>query len=83
MTGTFSKRPSDFSSQIESFVNSRLPTDSPLRTDRTMIVKYPLCQLFTLEFLMAVFDLAWGHPDESRAIQASRDLATVDGLVWG
>jgi hypothetical protein len=30
---TFSKRPADWSKEIEAFANSKLPADSPLRSD--------------------------------------------------
>jgi hypothetical protein len=60
-----------------------------------MIVKYPLCQLFTLDFLMAIFDLAYHDPNhrtyrqtipmsvDAQHLKSSRSLATVDGLIWG
>jgi hypothetical protein len=47
-----------------------------------MQVKYPLCQLFTLEFLLAIIDLAYGSNTEA-ALHSARNLATVDGLIWG
>jgi hypothetical protein len=47
-----------------------------------MIIKYPLCQIFTLDFLMAIIDLAY-ECDTENALQSARSLATVDGLIWG
>ena len=47
-----------------------------------MQVKYPLCGLFTLDFLMAIIDLAYETNTEP-ALNSARQLATVDGLIWG
>jgi hypothetical protein len=51
-----------------------------------MLVKYPLCQLFTLDFLMAMIDVVYGASGanhDERELQSARSLATVDGLIWG
>ncbi len=59
-----------------------------------MQVKYPLCQLFTIEFLMAIIDLAYGDWDRrsyphtvtdsahEQHLKSTRDLAAIDGLIW-
>ena len=47
-----------------------------------MQVKYPLCGLFTLEFMMAIIDLAYEANTEP-ALHSARQLATVEGLIWG
>jgi len=59
-----------------------------------MQVKYPLCRLFTIEFLMAIIDLAYGdwnhraYPHtvlfsaNEQHLKSSRHLATVDSLLW-
>ena len=52
----------------------------------TMQVKYPLCGLFTLDFLMAVIDVVYGASGanhDERELHSARQLATVDGLIWG
>ena len=47
-----------------------------------MQVKYQLCGQFTLDFLMAIIDLAYESNTEC-ALQSARSLAAVDGLIWG
>jgi len=51
-----------------------------------MQVKYQLCGLFTLDFLMAVIDVVYGASGanhDERELHSARQLATVDGLIWG
>jgi len=52
-----------------------------------MQVKYPLSQTFTLDFLLAVIDVVYTPSAianrEERELHSARQLATVDGLIWG
>jgi hypothetical protein len=49
-----------------------------------MQVKYPLTQLYTLEFLMAVVDLVYGcFLSPERELHSAREIATIKELVWG